>query len=132
MVALSAFFSCRKSDVIVARKSTISPVFKSRTLSLNENLIADWPLANNANDLTGNGHNGTMFNVGGNLDRFDNYAASKFNGTTSYITVPDNPALRLSGTDFTLNAWIKMHSFNSSYGSSILSKHTSGVNNGWT
>jgi len=97
------------------------------------NLIAYWPFNNSASDSSGNHNNGTAYNVTSVADRFGNpNHAYHFDGSTSYITVPDNVSLRLSNTDFTLNAWVKMDSYNSSYGSNILSKHTSGVNDGWS
>ena len=54
-----------------------------------------------------------------------------FDGRTSYMSVNDNKALRLNNTDFTLNAWVNLSSFNSTSGSFILSKRTSGVDDGW-
>lgn len=130
---LSAFFSCRKSNVLTNDQPDLSVNPKVKTESLNSNLIAYWPLVSNANDLTGNGNNGTATNISySTLSRFNSNYTSSFNGASSYITVPDNAALRLNNTDFTLNAWVKMRSYNSSYGSSILSKHTTGINTGWT
>ncbi len=51
--------------------------------------------------------------------------AYHFDGSTSYISVPDSVSLRLNNTDFTLNAWIKLDSYNSSYLSTIISKRFS-------
>ncbi|MDB5146691.1 MAG: hypothetical protein JWQ57_711, partial [Mucilaginibacter sp.] len=57
--------------------------------------------------------------------------AFHFDGLTSYISVPDKPTLRLNNTDFTLNAWIKLDVYSTSYVSTIISKRFSGLNNGW-
>jgi len=111
-------------------QSAVIQLYKEPT----NGLIAFWPFNGNANDLSGNGHNGSLYNVTPTTDRFGNAnSAYHFDGVTSYISVPDSSALRLSLANFTLNAWIKMDStYNSSYGSQIMTKRYSGVNNGWT
>lgn len=51
-------------------------------------LIAWFPFNGNANDMSGNGHNGTVYGATLTTDRFGNtYGAFNFNGSTSYITV---------------------------------------------
>jgi len=100
--------------------------------TISQGLVAYWPLANSIYDFSGNRHNGTPHAVTATTDRFGNAnGAYSFNGTSSYITIPDTLALRLSSTDFTLNAWVYLTSYNSSLGSDILSKRFSGANNGW-
>lgn len=94
--------------------------------------IAYWPFDGNANDVSGNGNNGTVNGASLTSDRFgSSNKAYYFDGSTSYITVADNTPLRLNGTDFTVTGWFKLDSYNSSYGSNILSKHYSGADNGW-
>lgn len=91
-------------------------------------LIAYWPLnsCSAANDLTGIGHNGTAYNVTYTKDRSGtNNGASYFNGTSSYITVEDKADIRLTATSFSMNAWVKLDSYNSSWGSEILVKRNS-------
>lgn len=101
--------------------------------SLKVGLIAHYQFNNSAVDSSGNGHNGTAYNVTPTTNRFNKAnSAYYFDGTDAYITVPDDPALRLSGKDFTLNAWVKLDEYNSSYGSCILTKRITGANNGWT
>lgn len=100
--------------------------------SLKVGLIAHYQFNNSAVDSSGNGHNGTAYNVTPTTNRFNKAnSAYYFDGTDAYITVPDDPALRLSGTDFTLNAWVKLDVYNTSYGSSIWAKRLTGANNGW-
>jgi len=138
IVFLSALiaFSCKKVENTNSASSSITHQFynKVKTLDLTNSLIAYWPLNGNGNDLSGNGNNGSLYNVTPTTDRFGNSnSACHFDGTSSYISVADNPALRLNGTDFTFNAWVKMDSaYNSSYGSQIMTKRYSGANNGWT
>jgi Concanavalin A-like lectin/glucanases superfamily/Bacterial Ig-like domain (group 2) len=101
--------------------------------SLKLGLIAYYPFNfDSAVDSSGNGNDGTIFNITSIPDRFGKAnSAYHFNGTDSYIQVKDNQALRLSNTDFTLNTWVKLDSYNYSFGNNILTKHYTGVNNGW-
>jgi hypothetical protein len=94
-------------------------------------LLAYWPFDDSGNDLSGNNNNGTISDVSSTTDRFGNtVGAYHFNGTSSYVSVPDNTALRLNNTDFTLNAWIKLDSYNSGEGACIMNKSTAG-GSGW-
>jgi uncharacterized protein YjdB len=107
---------------------SVSPKIDGLTVGL----IAYYPFNDSGLDVSGNGNDGTLFNISSTSDRFGKVnAAYHFDGLTSYITVPDKPALRLNNTDFTISAWVKMDSYNSSYGSIILSKRLTGANNGW-
>jgi Concanavalin A-like lectin/glucanases superfamily len=101
--------------------------------SLKVGLIAYYPFNfDSAVDSSGNGNDGTIFNITSIPDRFGNpNTAYYFNGVNSYIQVKDNLALRLNNTDFTLNAWVKLDLYNDSYTSSIISKRITGANNGW-
>jgi hypothetical protein len=100
--------------------------------SLSYGLIAHWPFNGNGSDISGNSRTATVNNMVTTTDRFGNSASAyQFNGFSSYATVADHSALRLSNTDFTLNAWVKLNSYNLSYGSIIFSKHIVGVDNGW-
>lgn len=95
-------------------------------------IIASWPLDGNGNDVSGKDNHATLSNLTSTTDRFGNpTGALYFNGTSGYATVADNIALRLNNTSFTLNYWVKLDSYNASYGSSILSKRTVGANSGW-
>jgi len=100
---------------------------------LTTGLIAYYPFNNSAKDLSGNGYDGTAFNITSATDRLGNTTgAYAFNGSTSYISVPDNQNLRLSNTDFTLNAWVKINAYGASYAENILTKRLAGISNGWT
>ncbi|MGZ3920903.1 MAG: LamG-like jellyroll fold domain-containing protein, partial [Bacteroidia bacterium] len=49
-------------------------------------LIGGWPFTGNANDMSGSGNNGTVYNAALTADRFGNAnSAYTFNGTSSYI-----------------------------------------------
>jgi len=66
--------------------------------------VAFYPFNGNANDISGNGLNGTVNGVTLTADRFGNAnSAFSFNGT-SRIDVADNPSLRPANV--TLSAWV--------------------------
>src|SRR5436189_4404219 len=69
-------------------------------------LIAFWTFAGNANDQSGNSHNGTVTGATPTTDRFSNSnGAYSFNGTSDNIMVPDAPDL--SGfSDMAISVWI--------------------------
>jgi hypothetical protein len=74
-------------------------------------LVGYWPFNGNANDASGNNHNGTVNGATLTTDRFGNStSAYSFNGSSNYIQVSDEPSLRLSGTDYTISVW-----FNETY-----------------
>src|ERR1700743_171658 len=121
ILIISVFYSCKKSSN-KPTPPTPPPA----------NLMAYWPLNNNAADKSRYGNNGVAFNTTAVADRFGNAnSALHFDGTTSYIAVPDSVGLRLANTDFTVNAWVKLDSYNSYYASAIISKRLTGANNGW-
>jgi len=100
--------------------------------SLKVGLIAYYPFNNSAADASGNGNDGTTNNVAATTDRKGNAnSAYAFDGISSYISIPDNPSLRLSNTDFTINTWINLDVYDPSFGSFILCKRSSGVNDGF-
>ena len=70
-------------------------------------LAAYYPFSGNANDISGNGNNGTVTEASLTTDRFGNAnSAYSFNGTTDYITVPNSSTLQITGA-ITISAWIK-------------------------
>jgi hypothetical protein len=72
-------------------------------------VVGWWPGENNADDLVGGDHgaldNGVGF-VAGMVGQ-----AFSFNGTNSYVEVPDSPVLRLTN-DLTIEFWVKRHRLN--------------------
>lgn len=64
------------------------------------NLLAHWPLSQNAQDATGQ-HHGSPTSV-----TFQNNAAH-FNGRDSLIQIPDSSKLQLGSKPFTISAWVK-------------------------
>jgi len=96
------------------------------------NLVAHWQLDGNAVDASRYGNNGTAIGTTAIADRFGKpNGALQFDGTSSYIVVPDSVRLRLGNTDFTLNLWVKSSAYNSAAVSALISKRITGANNGW-
>jgi hypothetical protein len=72
---------------------------------LNPGLVAYCPFDGNADDVTGNGHNGIGHNVILTADRLGNAdSAFSFDGSSSYIEIPASP--ELDNRNLTLCAWI--------------------------
>lgn len=67
-------------------------------------LLAWYSFNGNANDLSGNGHNGKAMGASLTADRFNN-ASSAYNvGTNCYIAVPDN-SVNLRPTNISVSGW---------------------------
>ncbi|MCX6152365.1 MAG: LamG domain-containing protein [Ignavibacteriales bacterium] len=86
--------------------SDIVDITFSTALVPTDSLIAFWPFNSNANDESGNGHNGT---TNGGLtwtsDRFGNpNKAANFNGSDSWIDFGDTHPLI---TSFSVSLWVK-------------------------
>ncbi len=100
---------------------------------LNDGLVAFYPFNGNANDASGNGNNGIVYGATLTTDRFGNAnAAYDFNGSSSYIDIPQNSGLNNLTANFTLSAWIYQRSINPNYGYRILDKCPAGIPGGWT
>ncbi|KJU84017.1 FG-GAP repeat-containing protein [Candidatus Magnetobacterium bavaricum] len=69
--------------------------------------IAYYPFNGNANDASGRGNNGVVHGATLTTDRAGNAnSAYSFNGADSYIGVPDNDALTLGASPFTIATWV--------------------------
>jgi hypothetical protein len=73
--------------------------------NLQQGLVAWYPFCGNANDVSGNGHHGTVMGATLTTDRFGmQNGAYHFNGS-SYISVPNHPGLNVDS--ITIVAFIK-------------------------
>jgi hypothetical protein len=91
-------------------------------------LYAWYSFTGNANDLSGNGHNGTVNGATLVYDRFGICnSAYSFNGSGSYIELQNSSAFN-GTTGFTLVAWVK---FTNNSGA-VISKHENYWPNGFT
>jgi hypothetical protein len=71
-------------------------------------LVGWWPFNGNANDLSGNGNNGTVNGATLTTDRFGNSAAAySFDGVNDFISIPDNNSLDFT-TTYTISVWVQI------------------------
>ena len=70
-------------------------------------LVGYWPFTGNANDMSGNSNNGTVYNATLCPDRFGNAnCAYDFNGTNAYIGMPSSASFNLLTTGgFSSSCW---------------------------
>lgn len=74
-----------------------------------QGLVGYWPFSGNADDVSGNGNNGTVNGATLTTDRFGNInSAYNFNGTTNYISVMNNSSL--NPNSITISGWINSNS----------------------
>ena len=74
-------------------------------------LVAHWDFNGTANDVSGNGHNGTAYNTGIAAGMAGTASTGySFDGVTSYVSVPYSPAFNL--TKYTICATVNVASFN--------------------
>lgn len=71
-------------------------------------LVGWWPFNGNANDISGNGNNGTVNGATLTTDRFGNSnKAFNFNGLSDYISIPDNNSLDFT-TAYSISVWVQI------------------------
>ncbi|MCC8425273.1 LamG domain-containing protein [Mucilaginibacter sp. UR6-11] len=130
----SYYFTGAMDEIRVYSKAlTASNISDLYTAPNPTGLLAYWSFDGNANDVSGNGNNGTAYNVTSTTDRNGvSGNAYAFNGTSSYVTVPDNVALRLNNTDYTLNAWVRVNSYGSSGMQMIAKRSSTATGYGWS
>lgn len=80
-------------------------------------LVGWWPFTGSANDLSGNGNNGTVNGATLTADRFGSSGkAYLFNGTSDNISVPSATSINFGVSSFAVNVWVK---FVANYSSNI-------------
>jgi hypothetical protein len=89
-------------------------------------LVGYWPFNGNANDESGNAHNGNITGATLTTDRYGNAnSAYLYSGNNNYITIPNTSTL--SGfADITISGWVNISQFPSS-----LSNGLSGLVTKW-
>ncbi len=84
-------------------------------------LVGYWPFNGNANDISGNGNNGTVNGASLTTDRLGNAdSAYNFNGNNNYIESTCSN-LPLGNTSRSISAWVDMPSLNNNYANFIVS-----------
>lgn len=87
-----------------------------------DGLIAWYSFNGNANDKSGNGQHGTVSGAALTTDRFGNpNSAYLFDGIDDHIDIGNDTILERYNADFTISAWIRVHSYNAAQYSSIVS-----------
>jgi hypothetical protein len=83
-------------------------------------LVGYWPFNGNANDVSGNGNNGTVTGALLTTDRLGNTnSAYSFDDNSDYINCGNSSSVNITGS-ITLSAWINATNFNTENG--IISK----------
>jgi len=73
---------------------------------LTDGLVAYYPFNGNAEDISGNGHHGTVHGATLTTDRFGNTnGAYRFDGINDFIRIPHHSSFNVS-TELTLTAWV--------------------------
>jgi pimeloyl-ACP methyl ester carboxylesterase len=120
-----------KNQILIAICLLTAFSFSARA-DLNNGLVAYYPFNGNANDASGNGNNGVVYDTILTTNRFGTAnAAYDFNGSSSYIDIPQNLALNNLTANFTLSAWIYQRSAQPN-GYRIIDKCPAGLPDGWT
>ena len=79
---------------------------KSQPTWINDGLVAYYPFNGNANDGSGNGHDGTTVNTTLSSDRFNQPdSCYYFNGYDSHINIGDSIPLGLPNDSMTISFW---------------------------
>ena len=98
----------RKLYYLLAILTLLSPI---ATADISDGLIGYWPFNGNANDASGNGHDGTVYGANLTFDKSgEPNSAYLFDGN-DYINIQDDPAFTLGDNDFTLATWVNMSSY---------------------
>ena len=84
--------------------------------SIVDGLIAHWSFNGNANDVTGNGHNGTVNGAGLTIDRLGNANSAYLFDGNDYISVADSADFTLGSNPFTIAAWSRISTFSTDGG----------------
>jgi len=83
--------------------------FKTYSSFPTQGLVAWYPLNGNANDSSGNGNNGTSNGgITWVADRNGNsYGACSFNGSNTYINIPNSTSMQIPSNQLTFSLWFK-------------------------
>jgi gliding motility-associated-like protein len=104
---------------------------------INVGVVANYPFSGNANDISGNGNNGTLNGPTSTIDRGAAPNSSySFDGVANNIVVPHSPTLNFTGDRQSISFWFQLcfiPPLNDTHEYYIMSKMlgTSGAANGW-
>ena len=90
-----------------------------------EGQIAYYPFDGNADDVSGNGHNGIIHGAELSSDRFGTaQSAYYFDGDLDYIDLGNSHELKRYKSDYTVAGWIKLDAFPPTYNFTIMSNRS--------
>ena len=79
--------------------------------NLSQGLVAYYPFNGNANDESGNGHNGIAYSTSNISDRFGNPITAFYYNGDAIVWVPNNSQMNFDTHDlFTISTWLKIDS----------------------
>jgi prepilin-type N-terminal cleavage/methylation domain-containing protein len=118
-------------------KDDVDKILKISCPTCSQGLVGYWPFDEGsgtiAKDYSGNNNNGTLCNGGTCPAQGPTWTTGKvgsalnFDGADDYVTIPDSPSINLGTGDFTLVAWIKAATTQTTY-PQILSKRGTTAN----
>jgi hypothetical protein len=125
--------SSRRVCLLVAAAILSNLLVAEVRADLSDGLVAYWSFDEGsgaiAHDSSGNGNHGTI--SGATWAQGVSGAALDFDGLDDCVEVPDHPPLRLSGTDFSISAWLYLRTRDEDYADAIAAKRSDGSHNGW-
>jgi serine protease inhibitor len=131
-ITASAATICSGTAVTLTASTPATPIANNCTLptNLQNGLVGYWPFCGNANDVSGNGNNGTVNGATLTDDRFGNAnSAYSFDGVNDYIEgIQSN--FPLGSSQRSISGWINMQNLPLNYTQSLLSYGYGGPNPG--
>ena len=106
-ITASATTVCSGTAVTLTASTPATPITNNCTLptNLQNGLVGYWPFCGNADDVSGNGNNGTVNGATLTDDRFGNAnSAYSFDGTNDYIEIGNSYQIDAMN-DFTISTW---------------------------
>jgi len=111
---VTSYFNGKIDDIrIYNRVLTSSEILAIYNESLpTSGMVAYYPFNGNANDLSGNANNGTVYGASLTTDRFGNSnQAYSFNGINNTIDVPNSGTLDFSSDQFSFSFWMRISAY---------------------
>jgi len=97
-----------------------------------DSLVGYWPFNGNANDESGNGHNGTVNGAILSTDRFGNTnSAYRLDGINDFIEMPFSTQFNTGLSSFSVSLWFYKSSSSMVNYTGLINQATKGIHTGW-